>query len=172
MLNQIRNFAYMMNDPLRRKIFFLHKFAPKRYTQFKDLMYTLNTDFQLGLITEDQMDSQLLAFWFHPLTNTNSFQMTATYQRNILSTEYNGWENYETWNVALWINNSEGLYHLAMEVGNYVDFIDLLNDQGIVSTPDGVKYNDPAVNVVQLNSDVFDLWLILKTHTVTDDNAC
>ena len=44
-----------------------------------------------------------------------------------------------------------------MEVGNYVDFIDLLNDQGIVSTPDGVKYNDPAVNVVQLNSDVFDL---------------
>jgi len=83
--------------------------------------------------------------------------LTATYQRNILSTEYNGWENYETWNVALWINNDECLYHLAMEVGNYVDFIDLLNDQGIVDTPDGVRYDDPAVNVVQLNSDVFDL---------------
>ena len=82
--------------------------------------------------------------------------MTTTYQRNILSTEYNGWENYETWNVALWINNDQGLYDLAMEVGNYVDFIDLLNDQGIVSTPDWVKYNDPKVNVVQLNSDVFD----------------
>ena len=95
--------------------------------------------------------------WFRPLTNTHSFQMTVTYQRNILSTEYNGWENYETWNVALWINNDQGLYDLAMEVGNYVDFIDLLNDQGIVSTPDGVKYNDPAVNVIQLNSDVFDL---------------
>ena len=92
--------------------------------------------------------------------------MTTTYQRNILSTEYNGWENYETWNVALWINNDQGLYDLAMEVGNYVDFIDLLNDQGIVNTPDGVKYNDPAVNVVQLNSDVFDLWLTHKTHTV------
>ena len=82
--------------------------------------------------------------------------MTVTYQRNILSTEYNGWENYETWNVALWINNDEGLYHLAMEVGNYVDFIDLLNDQGIVSTPDGVSFNDPKVNVIQINSDVFD----------------
>ena len=62
MFNQIRNFAHMMNNPIRRKIFFLHKFAPNRYTQFKDLMYTLNTDYRLGLITEEQMDSQLLAF--------------------------------------------------------------------------------------------------------------
>ena len=82
--------------------------------------------------------------------------MTTTFQPNILDTTYNGWENYETWNVALWIDNDKCLYHLAMEVGNYVDFIDLLNDQGIVDTPDGVKYNDPKVNVIQLNSDVFD----------------
>ena len=168
MFNQVRNFLHTMNNPIRRKIFFLNKVAPKRYIEFRNLMYTLNTQVMLGAITEEQMDSQLLAFWFHPLTHTNSSQMTVTYQRNILSTEYNGWENYETWNVALWINNDEGLYHLAMEVGNYVDFIDLLNDQGIVSTPDGVKYNDPAVNVIQLNSDVFDLWLTHKTHTVTN----
>ena len=83
--------------------------------------------------------------------------MTVTYQTNIADQEYNGWTNYETWNVALWINNDEGLYHLAQEVGNYVDFIDLLNDQGIVSTPDGVRYDDPAVNVVEIKSDVFDL---------------
>ena len=62
MLNQVRNFAYKMNNPLPRKMFFLRNFAPKRYAQFKDLMYTLNTDFQLGLITEEQMDSQLLSF--------------------------------------------------------------------------------------------------------------
>jgi len=83
--------------------------------------------------------------------------MPTTYQRNLLSTEYNGWENYETWNVALWINNNEYLYHLAQEVGNYVDFVDVLNDCGTDSTPDGVRYDDPKVNVVQLNSDVFDL---------------
>ena len=83
--------------------------------------------------------------------------MTTTFQRNVLSTEYNGWENYETWNVALWIQNDEGLYHLAAECGDYEAFaecmVDLFNRP---CTPDGVLYNDPAVNVVQLNSDVFD----------------
>ena len=84
--------------------------------------------------------------------------MTATFQRNILSTEYNGWENYETWNVALWINNDEGLYHLAMEAGNYEDFVDALEGCSFndLKTPDGVNYRDPKVNTIQLNSDVFD----------------
>ena len=62
MFNQVRNFLHTMNNPIRRKIFFLNKVAPKRYAQFKDLMYTLNTQVMLGVITEEQMDSQLLAF--------------------------------------------------------------------------------------------------------------
>jgi len=84
--------------------------------------------------------------------------MTTSYQPNVLDTSYNGWENYETWNVALWINNDEGLYHLAMEAGDYETFVDCLEAVSFndLSTPDGVSFRDPKVNVIQLNSDVFD----------------
>ena len=55
--------------------------------------------------------------------------MTATYQSNALDISYNGWENYETWNVALWINNTESLYHLAMEAGDYETFLELVGNE-------------------------------------------
>ena len=80
--------------------------------------------------------------------------MTVTYQANLTDTEYNGWTNYETWNVALWIQNDEGLYHLSRQCGDYETFV---KEVGVgYSTPDGVKYADPKVNVIELNSDVFD----------------
>lgn len=94
--------------------------------------------------------------------------MTASYQRNALDISYNGWENYETWNVALWINNDESLYHLAAECGDYETLVNrLYNDFGVKETKDGVKFADPKVNVIQLNSDVFDFWgsLTPKPHT-------
>jgi len=28
---------------------------------------------------------------------------------------YNGWKNWETWNVALWLGNNESLYRSAIE---------------------------------------------------------
>jgi hypothetical protein len=61
-INQVRTFGYTMKNPIPRKMFFLRNFAPKRYTEFKDLLYTLNADYHLDLITEEQMNSALLAF--------------------------------------------------------------------------------------------------------------
>jgi len=29
---------------------------------------------------------------------------------------YNGWTNYETWNVGLWLMNEEPLYHETMRI--------------------------------------------------------
>jgi hypothetical protein len=83
--------------------------------------------------------------------------MTATtYQRNALDTSYNGWASYETWNIALWLQNDEGLYNLAMECGSYEDTVEALSEMGVTETRDGVKFNSPEVNVIQLNSEVFD----------------
>ena len=83
---------------------------------------------------------------------------TTAYQRNALDISYNGWENYETWNVALWIDNDEELYNLAMECGDYETLVTRLYDEyGVSETRDGVKFADPAVNIIQLNSDIFDL---------------
>lgn len=80
--------------------------------------------------------------------------MSATYQLNAFDISYNGWQNYETWNVALWINNDPVLYDLAMECSDYESFV---RELGVgCSTPDGVKYTDPKVNVIQINSDLFD----------------
>lgn len=31
-------------------------------------------------------------------------------------TGYNGWTNYETWNVSLWIDNEQGSYEMFQEV--------------------------------------------------------
>jgi hypothetical protein len=41
-----------------------------------------------------------------------------------------------------------------MQAGDYETFLELV---GNATTGDGVKFNDPRVNVIQLNSDVFDL---------------
>jgi hypothetical protein len=83
---------------------------------------------------------------------------TATYQRNALDTSYNGWENWTTWNIALWINNDESLYSLAMECGDYETLVDrLYNEYGVTETKDGARFDSKEVNIIQLNSDVFDI---------------
>jgi hypothetical protein len=34
-------------------------------------------------------------------------------------TTYNGWKNYETWNVALWLGNDYPIYLVAREFSTY-----------------------------------------------------
>lgn len=72
-------------------------------------------------------------------------------------TTYNGWKNRETWNVSLWINNDESLYNEAVKFAThypgdntYLDFICFAELQG-ASTPDGVPFDDPALDIPRLN---------------------
>ena len=85
--------------------------------------------------------------------------MTATFQQNLTDTEYNGWTNYETWNVGLWIQNDFGFYSIAKQCDDYQDFVDALEACSFngKSTPDGVLWNDAKLNHIELNELIEDL---------------
>jgi hypothetical protein len=78
--------------------------------------------------------------------------MTATFQTEIIDQTYNGWANYETWNIALWIQNDEGLYNLALTLSDYQELVDVLyQEYGVTETKDGVKFNSPKINRIELD---------------------
>ena len=72
-------------------------------------------------------------------------------------TSYNGWTNYETWNVALWLQNDEGLYELARDYRNYEALAYGLKECDCNKTPDGVSWTDPELNMDELNEMMEDL---------------
>lgn len=72
-------------------------------------------------------------------------------------TTYNGWKNRQTWNVALWIGNDEGLYNLARECRNYEEFVEEMREVGSVETPDHVAWNDSGLDVESLDELLADL---------------
>jgi len=81
---------------------------------------------------------------------------------NEKNTEYNGWKNYSTWNIALWFDHDEELY------GHWIGVSKLLASQkgegwqsGIAQyfaytcfkdnrTPDGVEIGDPSIDWVEI----------------------
>tara|TARA_Y100000356_G_scaffold75432_1_gene62330 strand:- start:2564 stop:2788 length:225 start_codon:yes stop_codon:yes gene_type:complete len=74
-----------------------------------------------------------------------------------MSDTYNGWKNHATWNVALWIQNDEGLYNFAKECGSYKEFASLMEDFGSTHTPDQVSYKDDELDTQELNEVIQDL---------------
>ena len=68
-------------------------------------------------------------------------------------TKYNGWKNWETWNVALWINNDYGNYLLAKESKDYADFISKIFSLSYRRwlTGDGVSWTDPELDLEALD---------------------
>lgn len=66
---------------------------------------------------------------------------------------YEGWANYQTWNVSLWINNIQPLYDSAFR---YVQKATTPTYEGFLIhgldlewgdlTPDGVSWTDPTLD--------------------------
>ena len=76
---------------------------------------------------------------------------------------FNGWANYETWNVTLWIQNDESLYNLACDVvrnnGLYGNFVNILRDNfGATHTPDNVAWDDANIDGIEVNEMMSDLY--------------
>ncbi|AYR01756.1 hypothetical protein [Synechococcus phage S-B05] len=78
---------------------------------------------------------------------------------------YNGWSNYETWNAALWIGNDEFLYNTAKACVTYREglesvwdrFILCMNNIGDFTTGDGVRWDDPNIDVNEMNEMLWEL---------------
>jgi hypothetical protein len=71
-----------------------------------------------------------------------------------METTFNGWANWETWNVALWIGNDEFIYRHARRNKNlgYKKWAARYRDEtGEFSTPDGAQWLSSEVDLDALD---------------------
>ena len=71
------------------------------------------------------------------------------------SETYNGWANYETWNVALWIGNDEMIYRHAKENQNlgYRKWAKRFIDEfGEYITGDGVSWLHDDIDTDEMDT--------------------
>ena len=69
------------------------------------------------------------------------------------ATTYNGWSNYETWNVALYIDNNFGCYQVALNSKNFKEY----RNQVIGVTPDQVSLFSAKLNIQELDEKIQEL---------------
>lgn len=72
------------------------------------------------------------------------------------SEAFDGYANYETWNMTLAIGNDRQQYEIAVQCTSYRELITKLAQAGYTETLDGVKYSDPKIDEKEI-----DEWLKL-----------
>lgn len=81
-----------------------------------------------------------------------------TYSNLDYGSTYNGWTNWETWNIALWLDNEKYYYDLTLESSCFFDFVlKLIKDGEPLETPDGAKFFDWKVNIEEIDEKIKEL---------------
>lgn len=75
--------------------------------------------------------------------------------------EYEGWTNYATWNVFLWVTNDEPLYRFAVAAArqgkSWAQFAAALRELGLGRTIDGIAVDDPTLDLEELDAALLEL---------------
>jgi hypothetical protein len=72
-------------------------------------------------------------------------------------TKFNGWANWATWNVALWLQNNERMYNVARQHNSYDALIPYIENLFGQMTPDGARWMDATIDTVALDEMLIDL---------------
>ena len=94
--------------------------------------------------------------------------MTSVQTNDMTATTFQGWANWETWNAALWIGNDEFLYNTAKACVEFAQgetpwqkFVRCMTDgqigRHLGGTPDGCRWDDPAIDADEMNEMMADL---------------
>ena len=72
--------------------------------------------------------------------------------------KYNGWNDWTTWNVALWIRNDQTYYNIATECKDYMDFLyEMQYMIGSFATPDGADWGE--ANIDEMNELIGEIYI-------------
>ena len=74
-----------------------------------------------------------------------------------MSQDYNGWTNYETWNVALYMDNDEQSYALARTCKNYEEYRRKQNLRFEPVTGDHISLFHDSLNIKELDDKITEM---------------
>jgi hypothetical protein len=68
-----------------------------------------------------------------------------------MDTTYNGYANYATWNVSMYLTNDEGLYNLVKRFDSWEKCKEALGWYGVTKTCDDISFDDPDLDIDELD---------------------